>query len=91
MNTIIIYSRLQIGFYKDDEECEWRTVEFANEMERVDSTIQLVVVDIEYRSWMECDMIRIVGEYLDYLSFHAYISTNQQGKMVKILLLSPWR
>lgn len=49
-----------------------RTVEFANEMRKVDPSIELVAVGCEDPQW-NLEMVKKAGEYFDYLSVHIYI------------------
>jgi alpha-N-arabinofuranosidase len=67
-----LYGNWQIGFNVDGEECARRTVEFANEMRKVDPNIKLVAVGCEDPEW-NLDMVKKSGEYFDYLSVHIYI------------------
>lgn len=84
-----LYGRWQVGFCKDSEECGWRTVQFADHMKRVDPTIKLVGVGVGYDPEWNVDMVRIAGEYIDYLSIHTYIATDRQGKTYEDLLAWP--
>jgi len=68
-----LYGRWQIGFCVDGAECARRTIEFANEMRKVDPQIKLVAVGCEDPEW-NLEMIKNAGEYFDYLSVHIYIS-----------------
>ena len=68
-----LYGRWQVGFCISGEECARRTIEFANEMKKVDPNIKLVGVGCEDPEW-NIDMIKIAGEYIDYLSIHIYVS-----------------
>ncbi|MEM0371494.1 MAG: alpha-L-arabinofuranosidase C-terminal domain-containing protein [Ignisphaera sp.] len=70
----------QVGFCRDGEECGWRTVEFADHMRRVDPSIKLVAVGVDYDPEWNIDMIRVAGNYIDYLSIHTYIFRERQGK-----------
>ena len=67
-----LYGRWQVGFCINGEECARRTVEFANEMKKVDPNIELVGVGCEDPEW-DLDMIRLAGEYIDDLSIHIYV------------------
>jgi alpha-N-arabinofuranosidase len=58
-------------------------------MKRVDSSIKLVAVGVDYDSELNIDMIRIAGEYIDYLSIHTYISIDRQGKTYEDLVAWP--
>ncbi len=71
-----LYGRWQIGFCVDGKECARRTVEFANEMRKVDSKIELVAVGCEDPEW-NLEMVKNAGEYFDYLSVHIYIGGNK--------------
>ena len=67
-----LYGRWQIGFCVDGAECARRTIEFANEMRKVDLNIKLVAVGCEDPEW-NLEMVKNAGEYFDYLSVHIYI------------------
>jgi len=67
-----LYGRWQVGFCVDGEECARRTIEFANEMRKVDPQIELVAVGCEDPEW-NLEMVKNAGEYFDYLSVHIYI------------------
>jgi len=67
-----LYGRWQVGFCVDGEECARRTIEFANEMRKVDPNLKLVAVGCEDPEW-NLEMIKGAGEYFDYLSVHIYI------------------
>jgi alpha-N-arabinofuranosidase len=67
-----LYGNWQIGFNVNGAECARRTVEFANEMRKVDSNIKFVAVGCEDPEW-NLDMVKSAGEYFDYLSVHIYI------------------
>jgi len=67
-----LYGRWQVGFCLNGSECARRTLEFANEMRKVDPTIRLVAVGCEDPEW-NLEMIKNAGEYFDYLSVHIYI------------------
>ena len=67
-----LFGRWQIGFCINGEECARRTVEFANEMSRVDPEIKIIAVGHEDPEW-NIDMVKHAGEYFDYLSIHIYI------------------
>ncbi|MEM1509126.1 MAG: alpha-L-arabinofuranosidase C-terminal domain-containing protein [Thermofilaceae archaeon] len=84
-----LWGRFQVGFCKDGEECGWRTVEFANEMKRVDPSIQLVAVGADYDPEWNIDVVRIAGNYIDYLSIHTYIFADRQGKTYEELVAWP--
>lgn len=84
-----LWGRWQVGFCRDAEECGWRTVEFADHMKRVDPEIKLVAVGVDYDTEWNVDMIRIAGEYIDYLSIHTYIFTDRQGKTYEDLVAWP--
>jgi len=68
-----LYGRWQIGFCVDGAECARRTVEFANEMWKVDPNIKLVAVGHDNDPEWNINMVRYAGEYFDYLSIHTYI------------------
>jgi alpha-N-arabinofuranosidase len=82
-----LWGRWQVGFCRDAEECAWRTVQFADHMKRVDSSIKLVAVGVDYDPEWNVDMVRIAGEYIDYLSIHTYIFA--QGKTYEDLVAWP--
>ena len=67
-----LYGKWQIGFCVDGAECARRTMEFANEMRKVDPNIELVAVGCEDPEW-NLEMVKNAGEYFDYLSVHIYI------------------
>jgi len=67
-----LYGRWQVGFCVDGAECARRTIEFANEMRKIDPRIELVAVGCEDPEW-NLEMIKDAGEYFDYLSVHIYI------------------
>ena len=67
-----LYGKWQVGFCVDGGECARRTVEFANEMRKVDPNIDLVAVGCEDPEW-NLEMIKNAGEWFDYLSVHIYI------------------
>ncbi len=67
-----LYGRWQIGFCVDGSECARRTIEFANEMRKVDPNIEIVAVGCEDPEW-NLEMVKNAGEYFDYLSVHIYV------------------
>ncbi len=67
-----LYGRWQVGFCISGEECARRTIEFANGMKNVDPNIELVGVGCEDPEW-NLDMVKLAGEYIDYLSIHVYV------------------
>ncbi|MFQ6094678.1 MAG: alpha-N-arabinofuranosidase [Candidatus Bathyarchaeia archaeon] len=67
-----LYGKWQVGFCLDGEECARRTIEFANQMRKVDLNIELVAVGCEDPEW-NLNMVRDAGKYFDYLSVHIYI------------------
>ncbi|MDW8034435.1 MAG: alpha-L-arabinofuranosidase C-terminal domain-containing protein [Nitrososphaerota archaeon] len=71
-----LWGEWQIGFCKDGAECARRTVEFANEMRKVDPNIELVAVGCEDPEW-NIEMIKGAGKYFDYLSVHFYDFDNK--------------
>jgi len=71
-----LYGKWQVGYCIDGKECARRTVEFANEMKKVDPTIKLVAVGDADNSLWNYWMVRYAGEYFDYLSIHTYIHEN---------------
>ncbi len=71
-----LYGRWQVGFCVDGEECARRTIEFANEMRKVEPQIELVAVGCEDPDW-NLEMVKNAGEYFNYLSVHIYIGGNK--------------
>jgi alpha-N-arabinofuranosidase len=71
-----LYGKWQIGFNVDGAECARRTIEFANEMRKVDPNIELIAIGCEDPNW-NLDMVKNAGEYFDYLSVHIYIGGNK--------------
>jgi alpha-N-arabinofuranosidase len=71
-----LYGKWQIGYCTDGTECARRTVEFANEMRKVDPDIKLVAVGCEDPEW-NLQMVRDAGECFDYLSVHIYIGVEK--------------
>ena len=67
-----LYGRWQVGFCVDGEECARRTVEFANEMQKADPSMELVAVGCEDPEW-NLNMVKNAGKYFDYLSVHIYV------------------
>jgi alpha-N-arabinofuranosidase len=74
-----LYGNWQIGFNVDGAECARKTIEFANEMRKVDPNIKLVAVGCEDPEW-NLNMVKNAGEYFDYLSVHIYIGGAKQYK-----------
>ncbi|HDJ89864.1 MAG TPA: alpha-N-arabinofuranosidase [Thermoprotei archaeon] len=68
-----LYGEWQIGFCIDGKECARRTIEFANEMRKVDENIELVGVGTDFDQKWNYDMVRYAGKYIDYLSIHTYV------------------
>ncbi len=68
-----LYGRWQVGFCVDGAECARRTIEFVNLMKRVDKSIEIVGCGIENDPEWNIDMVKIAGNYIDYLSVHTYI------------------
>jgi alpha-N-arabinofuranosidase len=66
-----LYGEWQIGFCRDGSECARRTLEFANEMRKVDPSIELVAVGCEDPEW-NMEMVKEAGKCFDYLSIHYY-------------------
>lgn len=75
-----LYGRWQVGFCVDGEECARRTVEFVNQMKRVDPEIKIVAVGCDYDPEWNIEMVEGAGEYIDYLSVHRYVFTGHQKK-----------
>ncbi|MEM3658122.1 MAG: alpha-L-arabinofuranosidase C-terminal domain-containing protein [Candidatus Hadarchaeum sp.] len=71
-----LWGEWQVGFCKDGAECARRTVEFANEMRKVDPNIELVAVGCEDPEW-NIEMVKEAGKYFDYLSIHFYDFDNK--------------
>ncbi|MEM4874583.1 MAG: alpha-L-arabinofuranosidase C-terminal domain-containing protein [Thermofilaceae archaeon] len=84
-----LYGSWQVGFCEDGEECARRTIEFVNEMKRVDRTIEIVAVGCDYDPQWNIDMVRVAGNYFDYLSVHRYIFTEHQGRSYEELVAWP--
>jgi len=84
-----LYGSWQIGFCRDGEECGRRTLEFANEMKKVDPDIKLVGVGTDQDPEWNIEMVRVAGEYLDYLSIHTYVITDRAGKTYDDLVAWP--
>lgn len=84
-----LWGRFQVGFCWDGEECGRRTVEFVNEMKRVDPTIKIVAVGCDFDPEWNIDMVRVAGGYFDYLSIHTYIFTERQGRRYEELVAWP--
>lgn len=84
-----LYGSWQVGFCRDGEECAQRTIEFVNEMKRVDRSIEIVAVGCDYDPQWNIDMVRIAGNYIDYLSVHRYIFTEHQGRSYEELVAWP--
>jgi len=84
-----LYGEWQVGYCADGKECGRRTIEFANEMKKVDPNIELVGVggymdpQNAQLEW-NIDMVKTAGKYLDYLSVHTYVP----GKLPYLELLS---
>lgn len=83
-----LYGEWQIGYCLDGKECARRTIEFANEMKKVDPSIKLVAVG-HIEPWSiepewNLEMIKTSGKYMDYLSVHTYIG----GELEYLELLS---
>ncbi|GBC70650.1 Intracellular exo-alpha-(1-_5)-L-arabinofuranosidase [Candidatus Calditenuaceae archaeon HR02] len=68
-----LYGRWQVGFCIDGAECARRTIEFVNLMRRVDKSIEIVGCGIDNDPEWNIDMIKIAGNYIDYLSVHTYV------------------
>jgi alpha-N-arabinofuranosidase len=68
-----LYGRWQVGFCIDGAECARRTIEFVNLMKRVDKSIEIVGCGVDNDPEWNIDMIKIAGNYIDYLSVHTYI------------------
>ncbi|MEM4169341.1 MAG: alpha-L-arabinofuranosidase C-terminal domain-containing protein [Thermoproteota archaeon] len=66
-----LHGEWQIGFCKDGCECARRTLEFANEMRKVDPSIELMAVGCEDPEW-NIEMVKGAGKCFDYLSIHYY-------------------
>ncbi|MGQ9691507.1 MAG: alpha-N-arabinofuranosidase [Thermoproteota archaeon] len=68
-----LFGSWQIGFCMDAKECARRTIEFVNQMHKVDHSIRLVVVGNSDPEW-NTEMIKTLGKYISYLSVHIYVS-----------------
>jgi alpha-N-arabinofuranosidase len=66
-----LHGEWQIGFCKDGAECARRTLEFANEMRKVDPSIELMAVGCEDPEW-NIEMVKGAGKCFNYLSVHYY-------------------
>lgn len=84
-----LYGDWQVGFCRDGEECARRTLEFVNEMRRVDPTIKIVAVGCDYDPEWNIDMVKNAGRCFDYLSIHTYIFTDRQGRTYEELVAWP--
>lgn len=84
-----LYGEWQVGFCADGEECARRTVEFVNEMKRVDRSVEIVAVGCDYDPQWNVDMVRVAGNYIDYLSVHRYIFVEHQGRRYEELVAWP--
>ncbi|MBO3800071.1 MAG: alpha-N-arabinofuranosidase [Candidatus Brockarchaeota archaeon] len=82
-----LWGEWQIGFCKDGAECARRTVEFANEMRKVDPSIELVAVGCEDPEW-NIEMVKGAGKYFDYLSIHFYDFNNKPYRELVAVPLS---
>jgi alpha-N-arabinofuranosidase len=71
-----LYGKWQIGYCVDGAECARRTVEFANEMRKVDSDIKIVAIGCEDPEW-NLQMVKDAGKCFDYLSVHIYIGVEK--------------
>jgi alpha-N-arabinofuranosidase len=80
-----LYGRWQVGFCLDGKECARRTIEFSNEMRKVDPSIELIAVGCEDPEW-NFSMVKEAGDYFDYLSIHIYI---RGGRPYRELVASP--
>jgi len=65
------YGSWQIGFAIDPKDFAKRTIEFSNEMKKVDSSIELVAVGSGNPEW-DIEMVKTAGNWFDYLSIHRY-------------------
>jgi len=68
-----LYGRWQVGYCVDGEECARRTLEFANEMRRVDPSIKLIGVGWDEDQDWNYKVVKTAGEQIDYLSVHRYL------------------
>lgn len=68
-----IYGQWQLG-HVPATKYALRCVEFARAMRRADPSIKLVAVGVPGRAWGDWNrhVLRIAGEFFDYLSFHHY-------------------
>lgn len=74
-----LYGEWQVGFCIDGKECARRTIEFVNEMKKVDPTIEIVAVGSDLDMEWNIDMVKHAGKYFDYLSIHRYVFTDGMG------------
>jgi len=65
------YGSWQVGFALDPKDFAKRTIEFSNEMKKVDSNIELVAVGSGNPEW-DIEMVKTAGNWFDYLSIHRY-------------------
>ena len=84
-----LYGEWQVGYCLDGKECGRRTIDFANEMRKVDPSIGIVgagsYIDLNnLNAEWNIDLVRTAGKYLDYLSIHNYVS----GKLSDLDLLT---
>lgn len=79
-----LHGKWQIGFCVDGAECARRTVEYANEMRKVDPDIELVAVGCEDPEW-NLEMLKGAGRCFNYLSVHFYASGSMPyGELVAL-------
>ncbi|MDW8034395.1 MAG: alpha-N-arabinofuranosidase, partial [Nitrososphaerota archaeon] len=71
-----LYGEWQVGFCIDGKECARRTIEFINEIKKVDPTIETVAVGSDLDLEWNIDMVKYAGKYFDYLSIHRYVFTD---------------
>jgi alpha-N-arabinofuranosidase len=74
-----LYGDWQVGYCLDGKECARRTIEFANEMKKVDPTIELVAVGCDSDMEWNIDMVKHAGRYFEHLSVHRYFFTRDMS------------
>ena len=70
-----LYGDWQVGYCIDGKECARRTIEFSNEMKKVDPKIEIVAVGCDSDMEWNIDMVKHAGRYFEYLSIHRYFFT----------------
>jgi len=83
-----LYGDWQVGFCTDGKECARRTIEFVNEMKKVDPYIEIVAVGSDTDMEWNIDMVKYAGKYFEYLSIHKYLFTD--GTSYEDLIIEPF-